>query len=251
MKSRAVVVGFEVTPPKYARVVLAVQERIAGGTYAPGVMLPSENRLAGEFSVSRPTIVKALDILRNEGWIETRQGSGSFVRGRPSLADTQRSHTGKEHADAIETESSTDLNHVGPAPVPPRVAAVLGLDPGTRAFLRRRLVRDQDGTPSELVSAWFPLDLVKGTDLDSADLLSEGVARHLQRRRGIRFDHVVERISARQPSADEQRLLDMPAEVPVIVLLAVVYDANERPLEVIDAVLPADRHELEDAYPFA
>lgn len=251
MNSRAVVVGFEVTAPKYARVVLAVRERIEDGTYEPGAMLPSEHRLAGEFAVSRPTIVKALDILRNDGWIETRQGSGSFVRGKPLAAVAGRPHPGNELADAVEAASAVELDHVGPAPAPPRVVNVLGLDPGTRAFLRRRLLRDEDGTPSQLVSAWFPLDLVKDTDLDSPEPLAEGVARHLQRRRGIRFDHITERISARQPTSDEQRMLDMPPDVPVIVLLAVVYDATERPLQVAEAILPADRHELEDAYPFA
>jgi hypothetical protein len=37
----------------------------------------------------------------------------------------------------------------------------------------------------------------------------------------------------------------------VLNLLLAVYDADDRPLEVVDAVLPGDVHELEDLYPFS
>ena len=55
---------------------------------------------------------------------------------------------------------------------PPHVTALLGLESGARAFVRQRLL-SQDGEPVELASAWLSLDLAKGTDLASADPLSE------------------------------------------------------------------------------
>ena len=72
--------------PKYAQVVTEIPQRIERGDYPPGSLLPSEHQLVAEFGVSRPTIVKSLAILRQEGWIDTQQGRGSFVRGRPALA---------------------------------------------------------------------------------------------------------------------------------------------------------------------
>ena len=78
--------SFDYAPPKYAQVVAEIQRRISEGEYAPGALLPSEHQLVDAFGVSRPTIVKALSSLRQDGWIETQQGRGSFVRGRPALA---------------------------------------------------------------------------------------------------------------------------------------------------------------------
>src|SRR5258708_13489115 len=79
--------SFEYAPPKYAQVVAEIKRRIESGEYAPGLLLPSEHQLVDSFGVSRPTIVKALSALRQDGWIDTQLGRGSFVRGRPALAD--------------------------------------------------------------------------------------------------------------------------------------------------------------------
>ena len=67
----------------------------------------------------------------------------------------------------------------------------------------------------------------------------------------VRFDHVAERIRARLATAEESRLLNMAKRGAVLNLLLAVYDADDRPLEVVDAVLPGDVHELEDLYPFS
>jgi hypothetical protein len=37
----------------------------------------------------------------------------------------------------------------------------------------------------------------------------------------------------------------------VLNLILTVYDAEDRPLQVVDAVFPGDLHELEDVYPFS
>jgi GntR family transcriptional regulator len=77
------VAAHEVPTPKYLRVLNTLRERIEEGTYGPGAALPSESQLSTEFGVTRPTVLKALGILRQDGWIESQQGRGHFVRGRP------------------------------------------------------------------------------------------------------------------------------------------------------------------------
>jgi DNA-binding FadR family transcriptional regulator len=53
---------------------------IREGTWPARMRLPSELALAKQFSMSRPVIRQALARLRSEGVIQSRQGSGSFVR---------------------------------------------------------------------------------------------------------------------------------------------------------------------------
>jgi GntR family transcriptional regulator len=60
----------------------------------------------------------------------------------------------------------------------------------------------------------------------------------------------VERISARRPTGEEAGLLQVSAEAPVLNVIVTAYDATARPLQVVDIVLPGDRHEIHDAYPF-
>lgn len=54
--------------------------RISNGEYPANQKLPPENTLSTEFGVSRPVLRAALDRLREEGMIYSRQGAGSYVR---------------------------------------------------------------------------------------------------------------------------------------------------------------------------
>jgi DNA-binding transcriptional MocR family regulator len=58
----------------------ALAAAIERGDVAPGERLPAERVLARTLAVSRSTVVAAYDHLRAEGWLESRQGSGTRVR---------------------------------------------------------------------------------------------------------------------------------------------------------------------------
>ncbi len=88
--------------------------RIAAGEYAQNQRLPSENELAQMFNVSRPIVRAALDRLRSDGLVYSRQGSGSYIRAETSeavvgfgaietIADIQR---GYEFRIALESEAA-------------------------------------------------------------------------------------------------------------------------------------------------
>ncbi|MEQ4721667.1 GntR family transcriptional regulator [Nonomuraea sp. B19D2] len=235
-------------PPKYAQLVQALQRRIESGTYSPGSLLPSEHQLIQEFGVSRPTVVAALRVLREQGWIESQQGKGRFVRGRPAMSSVEQNRTGQAYLTNPETDAPGEVIEAGAVAVPNRVAALLEVEPKSRAFLRRRLIV-RDGEPSELVSVWLPLELSEGSDLTSGEALAQGLRQHLQARKGVRFDHVVEQITARMPTVGEVKQFGMPKNVPLLAVFGAVRDASGCPLVVVEVLLPADRHELEDAYP--
>lgn len=60
--------------------------------FEPGEKLPSGPELAKHYGVARGTVDKALDLLRSEGLIVTRQGSGSFIRERTERPVGLRPH---------------------------------------------------------------------------------------------------------------------------------------------------------------
>ena len=63
----------------YQSVFDGIVQRIVGGDYAPGIMLPSEFEIADAFGVSQGTARKALIELEKKGIVERRQGKGTFV----------------------------------------------------------------------------------------------------------------------------------------------------------------------------
>jgi len=78
---------------RYGELVSYVRARIYDQTFAPGMRLPTEMALAHEHHISRSTVRQALDLLEQEGLVERIQGSGTFVRQRPTQghADLDRS----------------------------------------------------------------------------------------------------------------------------------------------------------------
>ena len=73
------------TPPVAPRrlpseeVKASIRQRIAEGGWQAGMRLPSERELVQQFGCARMTVHHALRELEDEGLIERRQGSGSYV----------------------------------------------------------------------------------------------------------------------------------------------------------------------------
>jgi DNA-binding GntR family transcriptional regulator len=69
--------------PPYLRVAAAVRDDIKSRRLLPGNQVPSATELAAIHNVSRNTGARALRLLRDEGWIVTQRGWGSFVADNP------------------------------------------------------------------------------------------------------------------------------------------------------------------------
>lgn len=63
----------------YQQLAAILRERITSGKIPPGRRVPSQTELEQEFDLSRNTIKKALDLLKDEGLVATSPGRGLFV----------------------------------------------------------------------------------------------------------------------------------------------------------------------------
>ena len=82
------------------KVYETMHSRIMRGDFSPNEKLPAETDLSSQLGVSRPVLRAALERLREEGLIFSRQGAGNFVRMKHSnplgyakvetIADIQR-----------------------------------------------------------------------------------------------------------------------------------------------------------------
>ncbi len=64
---------------KFKEIFLDLEQKIVAKEYPPHTLLPSENQLIQTYGVSRETVRKALNLLRNAGYIQKKQGKGSIV----------------------------------------------------------------------------------------------------------------------------------------------------------------------------
>ncbi len=65
--------------PRYYQLYVSLRSRMEAGEFVPKDLLPTEKELGEEYGVSRITVIKALDMLELEGYIERQQGRGTFV----------------------------------------------------------------------------------------------------------------------------------------------------------------------------
>jgi GntR family transcriptional regulator len=72
-------VSRQLTPPRYQQIVEELRKEIGNDTLKAGDVLPSESELCDRFAVSRHTIREALRALRDEGFVESRQGAPSRI----------------------------------------------------------------------------------------------------------------------------------------------------------------------------
>jgi GntR family transcriptional regulator len=66
--------------PLYAQIAGRLRSAIAAGDMPPGSPLPSVRQLAATLRVNPATVVQAYRDLETEGFVEMRQGTGTFVR---------------------------------------------------------------------------------------------------------------------------------------------------------------------------
>lgn len=67
----------------YEQIVQQIEARVRGGELAAGEKLPTERELGESFGVSRGAVRDALRVLETMGLVESRQGSGTYVRREP------------------------------------------------------------------------------------------------------------------------------------------------------------------------
>jgi DNA-binding GntR family transcriptional regulator len=68
--------------PRYRQIAAILRGRIEEGELDADRPIPSEAQIQQEFGVARETARKAVALLREEGWVVTVPGLGTYVRKR-------------------------------------------------------------------------------------------------------------------------------------------------------------------------
>ncbi len=74
--------------PLYDQIAASVRREAASGRLVPGDRLPSAREVAEALEVNLHTVLKAYQLLRNEGLVELRRGRGAVIAaGAEALAE--------------------------------------------------------------------------------------------------------------------------------------------------------------------
>ncbi|MYS24671.1 GntR family transcriptional regulator [Streptomyces sp. DvalAA-14] len=232
---------------KYEEIAESVRARVANGEFAPGDTVPSTRELSEQWSVSRATAIKAMDVLRADGVVEARQGTGFVVTEVPIARPA-----GGRRAGSTRVTGGMPFLRVGTpdwATPPAQVADVLGLHEGVQALRRVRVLQLPDGSPHSYVEAWFPPDIAEQAPrLGHAAPLAEGTTRYVRRCTGrfpVEGQDVTTVRLATEVEADNLRLSEPTA---VAAVLHTAYDQEHRALVCEEGATPAAYFEQVETY---
>ena len=237
--------------PAYLQVADDLRTRIETGQLKPGDTLPSVAAIMREYETSNTTAQAAIRVLKAAGLVESQRGKGVFVR-RVQRAISRSANYTSPPADGepVKYHGTSEQLEISEIVPPDDVAIALGLEDDMRAVCRSRVMVEKDNPTSkgkvvELVASYFPVEIARGTELDSLRQIKGGTLAALKRMGYPPRNPAKEWVDARMPTARESRLLNLPPGTPVLRLLRRTCTDGDRPIEVLDMVFGADRYRLE------
>ncbi|MCE7030630.1 GntR family transcriptional regulator [Jiella avicenniae] len=229
-------------PRKALRVYLHLKDRILSGTLASAARMPSEPDLAIEHGVSRVTIRGALERLAEEGLVERRPGSGTYVRAASRsgaiVADFSNVFT---HLVEMGRRTDVRLISFGYASPTPAVAEALGLGPGEEVQRSVR-VRIADGTPFSYLVTYVPKRI--GISYSEADLRSTPLLELLERS-GARVASARQTVGATQAGPEIAEALGTETGAALLSITRIVKDEAGAGVEYLYALYRPDLYELQ------
>lgn len=239
--------------PVYKQIADHLRIAIERGRLREGDQLPSEAQLMDHYGVARMTIRNAMRLLQDEGLVTAEHGKGSYVRSRPPVRRLASDRFAQRHRKEGKAAFITEAEHVGAAPQvdmievsesrpPAEVADRLGISDDSDVVIRSRRYL-LDGRPVEMAISYIPADLARGTPISDPNLGPGGIYARLEEQ-GHTLERFTEDVTARMPTPQEARLLNLSPGVPVFRLVRTAYDMDNRSVEVCDTVMAADAYQL-------
>ena len=219
---------------RYRAIADELRGRVESGELAAGRLLPSESELSRTHAVSRVTVRKALELLRDEGLIDARQGFGWFVATDPVRQSLGRLGTIEDQLGDLGLSSERRVVGFRFVPPPARVRRLLEVD----AVLEVRRVNLADGQPFARVTVWCPEEV--GSRLSRSDVERTPFYELV----GVPIRGATQTIGAAAATAADAALLAVPVGSPVLRCERVTRDVEDRPLLVSEHVFPAHRTEF-------
>jgi DNA-binding FadR family transcriptional regulator len=206
----------------YEEIVAKIKDMVEKGRFKSGDQLPVERELAEVFRVSRSSVREALRSLESQGFIESRQGDGTYIASQPveSLVSPLASVILTEKDDQMDLFEmrrmiEPDLAYLAAERATEEEIAMMEK---VLALQEEQIARGEFGTDVDrnfhyiMVRAAKNKAILRITD-NIIDLLAESREQYLQvegrpQKSILRHREVLEAIRARDPERAERCMLE-------------------------------------------
>ena len=236
--------------PKYLQIASYIRDQIVRGDLKPGEEVPSERELAAVWKVARPTAAKDLEALRIQGLVESRQGSGTYVRTQKAAPRArERYDRARELGTMYSDAESVEFLATEVTRAPRHVAEALELPTDSAVARRARLISSEGVGPVELSTSWFAPELAEQAPrLLVRERLRGGTAKYIASTTDRVPAYARDQVMARLATAEERRQLQLSSPSAVLVYWLTVYDDRDAPMQFDEAIYPPEHWAFRQEY---
>lgn len=225
--------------PVYIQIHNQIKKDIEAGKWKIGEKIPSERELAENFSVSRMTLRQAIQTLVDEGILERKIGSGTFVA-RKKVQEKMSGITSFTEITEAQGKVPTSKTVSYLITIPSlSESEKLNLDDNQKV-LRMERIRFADDVPICFEVATVPLELVKDYDKTQITL---SLYRTLEEN-GLIIGHAQQTVSAMLASERIADFLQLKKGDAILRLRQVSFLQDGSPFEYVRTQYAGDRYEF-------
>lgn len=235
-------IASDTVTPLHHKVYVVLRQQIEEGQYADGTSIPSELELSQIFEVSRITIRRALDRLKQEGMVSRSRGRGTFALPQKMPQALNANLRGIfENLMAMGLRTRVRLVEFGYVPAPPMIAQKLRLEPGDRVQRAVR-IRYHENVPFSHLTTYLPEDI--GRHCDEHEMSDKPLLLLLERA-GIKVSAADQSVSAKLADTITAPLLEVETGSALLWVKRLVFDQENRPVEYLNAFYRPDVYEYQ------
>lgn len=226
--------------PAYMAVHDLIKKRIEDGTYPVLELLPTEPELEKIYKVSRTTIRSAMELLKEEGFVEIKQGRGTMALDRRTIQDLNKVTSVTESLRRRGYDVRTKSMYIDLIPVSEKLGKELDL-PGDDSITRVQRIQLIDEKPIAIMRNYIPTTLVPG--LIQFTNKFTGLYQFLEEHYNLEIDSAHDKIFAKSADFAESEMLNVQPGTALLCIRRICY-RNEEPVCVDDVCILGDQYEL-------
>ncbi|KUO50090.1 MAG: hypothetical protein APF76_06390 [Desulfitibacter sp. BRH_c19] len=224
--------------PLYYQVKQILLKQINHGELKPGEIIMTEKELCEKFQVSRITVRAAIQEMVQEGYLQRRQGVGTFVS-QPKLSrGTNSRRSFSEEVSLSGRKPGSKLLELRFESAVGQIAEALGIEEGKKIWVIERL-RTIDDEP--VAYSTSHLNLPQEIYLHPGELEKEVSLWALLFQKGIIIKETEDTVQAIAANSHQARVLKILQGNPLLLVEGISYDGDGCPIEYSYVYNRADR----------
>lgn len=233
--------------PRYRTIEAVLRDQIFSGELHEGDQVPTEEKLARTYRVSRPTVRRALGVLQRERLVVRTAGRGTFVNRIAADLPAPRARVSLGSLSAPPRRWKIVLRRHGTAAARGEAQAALGVAHGEEIFY---FIRSYHQGARAVGAAKIYLRPEAAALLSKKDLTSPQHAEILARRLGVRLVSMSGHVEALLADARTGAILGTRPGSPLLSLRRNAYTEAGKPVEHVHMLFRSDLCQIDFTQPW-